>query len=373
MKVLITGGHITPAISLIEKLLSHHHQPHLISSHYISEVGKTLSVDQSIAQNYDIPYHQIAPCKYHRHKSIFSLIFTLPKCFKGIVKSKRIISKTKPDIIVSFGGYLSLPVCIAGFLSKVPIVIHEQTTTAGLANRLVSKMATKVAISYKSSSPFFPSSKTILTGNLIRKEFIKKSIKTPSWHDPTIKLPVIYITGGNQGSMAINQTIFSSLDKLNANHIVVHQIGRSQKYNYKNLASKAKQKLPSDSKNRYIFKPWFSAAEVAWLMKNSLLVVSRSGANTISEIIATKAVSLLIPLPTAAYDEQMANAQLIKDHHGGLVLNQDQLDPKILLTNITTLKKDLSDYKKGMTKLNSITKKDGTSSFYKLIGESVKS
>ena len=173
MKLIIVGGHLSPALAVIEALQKDVNVL-FIGRKYVFEGSKTLSLEFRTITKRKIPFVSISTGRWQRKFTRF----TIPSLLKfpfGILQSFLILKKFKPDVVLSFGGYLSLPVGIAAFILRIPIVIHEQTLEAGIANKVLSIFAKTVCISWETSRKYFPKSKVILTGNPMRKFEIRNS------------------------------------------------------------------------------------------------------------------------------------------------------------------------------------------------------
>src|SRR5581483_2708185 len=153
--------------------------------------------------------------------------------------------------VIGFGGYLQIPVCLAAFLRHIPVIIHEQTLKAGLANKIVAKFASKICISWEESLPYFPRTKTILTGNPLRQEFFtslrhqKEKPEYPLAGESHKSLPTLYITGGSAGAHAINLLVEETLEKLLEKFLITHQTGDAKQYNDFARLEKKKDSLPA--------------------------------------------------------------------------------------------------------------------------------
>ena len=295
IKIIITGSHLTPAEALIEQLPKNW-QVYKLSS--------------------------TAAPKFRRYDWWGSLWsgWRLP----GLIwQFKNQLQLIKPAVVVSFGGYASVPVVIAAKLLDLPIIIHEQTFRAGLASKITGRLATVVAISWKSSRRYFPSRKTVLTGNPLRRAIlgVKRSVK-----------PVIYICGGHQGSQIINQTVESIMERLLTKFTVYHQYGQ----------------LPRPAARRhYIVKPYFKVRELARIYSQAELIISRAGINTVTELGFLKLPAVLIPLPFTQKKEQDINARYLEKLGLAVVLSQNHLTPAALLTAIAKVK-NLSRKRRGL-------------------------
>ena len=312
--LILTGTHLTPAVALNNKLKG--------SGYKLAYIGKKSS-------KITIPIISLKAPKLHRHNlfSSVSLPFKFPVSF---FKALFILASQKPNLVISFGGFIALPVCLASRLLKIPIVIHDQTFAAGLVNKLTAKLATKIAISWPESFSYFPRNKTFLTGNPIRSEIlnIKKTSKKSQ------KSKILYITGGNQGSRIINQTINQILPQLLLKYQVIHQFGLNQKKSAWQSQLKIKNSLPKNLQKQYRLEKWFNAHQQAVNLTKADLVISRSGANTITELGFLSKPAILIPLPFSQKNELLINAQFLTSLGLALILPQSKLSSKNLLVLI---------------------------------------
>lgn len=327
--IIITGGHLTPALATIHQLKKH--------SLDIVFVGRThtgpltsAARESQFARDLGLSFEELDPPKLHR-KPLFLNLGQLPKLTSSLFKAHSIITTHQPKLILSFGGYLALPLALAAYLKHIPVLTHEQTTVMGLTNRLISRFSS-VAISWPQTR--FSPSKAILTGNPIRPEFLK-SPKKPDWYQNPHQLPLLFVTGGNQGAHAINQQIFTDLARLTSTYYLVHQTGNSNSKADFKLSQKLHRQLSIKSQKNYHSQPWFSASEISWLFKHANLVISRSGANTITELLLTNSQSLLVPLPIAGANEQLHNAQLLEKLGLATILPQGKLNQLLPSINST--------------------------------------
>lgn len=337
-KILITGGHLTPALAVIEELKSR-------GSNNIVWVGrkKTMRKDENNSAEYElmkkknIPFYDLKTGKIVRFDSLKTFFLFLVNSLKilfGFVHSLFILLKIKPDIIISFGGYISVPIVITGKLLSIKAVTHEQTVVTGLANKLVARFADKIFISWEKSKDFFPKEKTVFTGNPVRKNiFIKK---TNVFH-LNKSLQTIYVTGGNQGSHIINKTLLSIIEDLLKKFNVIHQTGSYSKTKDFKKARKRSKKLKGTTNGVYLAKTHIYGKEIGEVFSKADILISRSGANIVSEILALDKKAILIPIPWSLKNEQMKNATMAANNKGVIILEEKVLNPKNLLRLIEKL------------------------------------
>ena len=329
MKILITGGHFTPAIALIEELKKDYKLV-FVGRKYSQEKG-FLSLEYQEITKLGIPFHNLETGRSNHN--FFKLI-------TGLYQAEKILSQEVPDLIISFGGYLGFPICLGALLKTTPVYIHEQTTNPGQANRLTSQFAKKIFVSFPQAAKFFPQSKTIISGNPLRPD-VFKIIKQPF----VLKRdrPVIYITGGSLGAHSINLLIEKILPELKKRYYIIHQTGNVQEFqDFKRL---------SQYKDNYYFPvEHFSSDEIGAVFAMSNLIISRSGANTYFELIALGKPAILIPLPWSAKNEQQQQAELLQKAGRGEIFNQKN-PPEKLLTLINQTIDNVQQYKNNINKL----------------------
>ncbi len=333
MKIVVIGGHFTPALAVIDELKDH--QILYIGRKYALEGDKALSLEYQTITSKNIPFVSITTGRLQRKFTIY----TIPSLLKlpiGFFQSLFILKKEKPDVILGFGGYVSLPIILMAAILRIPIVIHEQTLGSGISNKIASFFAKKICISWESSKRFFPQDKTVLTGNPIRKEIIESLSNSET---KSVK-PLIYITGGSLGSHRLNLFVEGSINKLLEQFDVIHQTGDAEEF--KDFERLEQLKKNKDLKN-YIVKKFLTSEEVADVLKASSLVISRSGMNTISELYFLGKPCFLIPLPQGS--EQKQNAIFMKNLGIAEVGFQDKLNPTIFFETIKFMIKNLDKYK----------------------------
>jgi len=351
MKILITGGHYTPALAVIEELKGH--EIVFVGRKYSIESDSTESPEYKEVKARGIRFIPLNTGKINRFFSLGSILDVL-RIFKGLKQAQRIIKNENPDTVLCFGSYLAVPIAIQAWLNKIPVYTHEQTISPGLSNRFISIIAKKVFVSFDKSRRYFPNSKVILTGNPIRKSVVnyyadKSNIYT--------KRKVIFITGGSLGSHSINALIKIILKKLLERYFIIHQTGSVKEFtDYDNLIS-FKKKLPNNLKHNYLLREHFNEAQIGEIYTKADLLVSRAGANTIFEIIALQKPAILIPLPWSANKEQQKQAKFLNASGICEIFYQGQ-NPLKLITIIENVINNLSTYKNNFKKINYLHKKN---------------
>jgi UDP-N-acetylglucosamine--N-acetylmuramyl-(pentapeptide) pyrophosphoryl-undecaprenol N-acetylglucosamine transferase len=241
-----------------------------------------------------------------------------------------------PDVIFSKGGYGSIAAVMAGWIYRIPIVIHDSDSVPGFANRLMAKLATLVAVSFEEAANYLPREKTYFTGEAIRESFFTPAdlSKDRAFLGLTGGKPVVLVLGGSQGAKKINDIILDILPDLLGMAEVIHQTGDK---NYDGVFRESKaalQGLPAELLSLYhpvnfLMEPEFVAA-----MHSADLVISRPGAGSIFEIAASGKASILIPITNSSGNHQRRNAYNFAASGRAEVIEETNLTPKLLLSMI---------------------------------------
>lgn len=334
MKVLITGTHFTPAQAVIEVLQKDYQDVEIvyIGRKYTREGDNSPSLESQEIPKLGVKFISITAGRLQRSFTIY----TIPSLLKipiGFLQSFYYLLKEQPDVILSFGGYVAVPVVVSGWLLSIPIIIHEQTLVTGLANTISSHFANKIAVSFNHEYSF-PKEKVIVTGNPIRKEIIQPDNKNSNVYKFVTldrSLPLVLITGGNQGSHVINQAVYEILDELTEVAFIIHQTGNSAFKDFEKLLEKRNS---LKHKARYLVTKWLNVGEMGIVLASITLAVSRAGANTLSELAYFGVPALVIPIPYLYKNEQMVSAKFFEKLGLVTLLPQEELNSKNLLDNI---------------------------------------
>ncbi|MGB9707163.1 MAG: UDP-N-acetylglucosamine--N-acetylmuramyl-(pentapeptide) pyrophosphoryl-undecaprenol N-acetylglucosamine transferase [Microgenomates group bacterium] len=341
MKILITGGHLAPALAFIEEYLKNNPKEEIIfvGRKYINNFERVISLEYKEIANKGIKFIDLATGRLTRvinWRSIINFLY-IPL---GFFNAYKIINEEKPDFILSFGGYIALPLSIVGFFKKIPVFTHEQTIKPGLASRIIGLFAKKIFVSFPESIEYFDKKKTVVIGNPI-KEAVLKVIKKP--FDIKKDRPVIYVTGGSLGSHSINVHIGKILEDLLKKYIVIHQTGETKQYQDYDKLKKIKAK-------NYFLRKHFYSDEIGYIYQTCDLVIARAGANTFFELLYLKKPTIFIPLPWSANKEQLFHAQIFKKYGIGEIFNQNDKSYNLKLL-IDKMIGNIENYKKNFYRL----------------------
>ncbi len=319
-KLLITGGHPTPALAVIDEILAHH--PGI----RVTFVGRRNVNTRERANS--LEYQEVIARKIQfTHTSTMRGKRGVIELPYRTLQSIELLQTEKPDAVLSFGGYIGVPICIAAYLLKIPVFLHEQTMRPGTANIRLAKIASKVMISFPQTQKYFDKKKTVVTGNPIRQQMFHVSSTAKFAY---LLKPIILVQGGNLGSHSVNIHIFSILPKLVEKYSVIHQVGNVKEFGDWENAQETHLSLPNELKNRYFPIQHLSTQEMAEAYAQAEIVISRSGASTITELIALRKPAVLIPLPWSAHGEQLAQAKLLAEAGVAEIFDQEKSSKELL-------------------------------------------
>ncbi|WWU63864.1 undecaprenyldiphospho-muramoylpentapeptide beta-N-acetylglucosaminyltransferase [Clostridium baratii] len=351
-KIIMTGGgtagHVTPNLALVPSLQEEGFE--------IKYIGSKDGIEKEIITSNNIPYYGISSGKLRRYFDIKN--FTDPfKVIKGIHEARKILSKEKPDVIFSKGGFVTVPVVIAASMKKIPVIAHESDITPGLANKLASPFCDKLCVTFRESLQFVKNNKGVLTGSPIRKEILSGS-KAKGKEICGFKndKDIILIMGGSLGSKVINDNIRKNIDNILKDNNIIHICGKGN-------IDESLKKLDGYKQFEYV------SDELKHLMQSADYIISRAGANSIFEFLALKKPTLLIPLSkNASRGDQILNANSFKKEGFSLVMQEEELQEKGILEGIKMLKESKQDLVKNMneSKLN-----DGVKEIINVIKSSI--
>ncbi len=352
MKILFTGGgtggHFYPIIAVIEALQVLIEEERLVGIQFIFMSDSPYDNDVLLKQ--DVRFEQVKTGKMRRYISPLYIIDFF-KTLTGLWKAFWIIYREFPDVIFGKGGYASFPALFAARILKIPVMIHESDMVPGKVNGWATKFASRIAISFPESMKYFPPQKTALTGNPIRKEVLGS---TPEEAKEFFRLepdiPIVLILGGSQGSRNINDNVLDIAPELVKSFQIIHQYGKNNEEEVKNRLSVALEKSPL--KSRYHAFAYLDDIALRNASSIADIVVSRAGASSIFEIAAWNIPSIIIPLSSSAQEHQRENAYSYARSGAAEVIEEANLTPHILMSEINQLLGD----KKRMTAMKEAAK-----------------
>lgn len=324
-----TGGHIFPALAVANKLKKMHED---IQIKFVGAEGK-MEMEKVPAAGY--PITGLPVMGFPRKPSLKIFVF-FKKLWKAMRRAKRIVREFEPDVAAGFGGFASGPVLRVAAKRKIPYLLQEQNSYAGITNKLLAKKAGRICVAYENMDRFFPAEKILITGNPIRSSLLKnKQDKDPTCDnfgfDKNKK--VVFVTGGSLGARSLNEAVYANLEYFKKNNVqLLWQCGSLY---FKEFTSRIGFQV-SDFLHLTKF---VENMEVAYDCAD--VVLARAGAGTISELCAVGIPSVFIPSPNVAEDHQTHNARALSDK-GAAILLSDK-DAKQNLSDV--LDKVLNDEK----------------------------
>jgi len=341
MKILITGGHLTPALAVIHNLPKDVQVVYVGRKHAL-EGDIALSLEYQTILKKHISFIEFHPGRLQRRFIRHSVTSAL-RVPSGIFGAFKILRKEKPDVVLSFGGYVALPFALISKLLKIPLVTHEQTFGAGVTNKIIARFASFVCISWKTSEKYFPIKKTILTGNpVILNQPSEKFFNLLKTFDK--KYPLLVITGGSLGSHTINVIVEQALSQLLKKYSIYHQTGDAQEFKDYERLDNLRLTMSEDLKKRYKVTKFIQPEDITAAYTKADLVISRSGANTVQLLLLLNKPSLLIPLLVGQKNEQKTNADFLVHCGLGEEISQNLLTPEAFITKIEKMLQNFSSY-----------------------------
>ncbi len=331
-RIILTGGgtagHVTPNIALIPKLKE--------LGYDIQYIGSYTGIEKELIEPFGIPYHGISSGKLRRYFSLQN--FTDPfRVIKGLGEAKNLIRDLKPDVIFSKGGFVSVPVVLAGKKCKVPVIIHESDMTPGLANKIAIPSATKICCNFPETLAHLPKEKAVLTGSPIRQELLSgNKIAAMDLCGFSADKPVILVIGGSLGAVAVNNAVRSALPELLESFQIVHLCGKG--------------KIDETLSNTKGYKQFeYIKNELRDIFALADIVISRAGANAICELLALRKPNILIPLSAnASRGDQILNARSFECQGFSIVLEEEEVTKDTLLHAVDRLYTDRNTYMEAM-------------------------
>lgn len=307
-----SGGPVAPLLAVAEEIAIFNPRAKFLL------VGSNLEPEKIMAAQAKIPFRAIVAGKWRRYFS-FANFLTPFQVSAGFIQSLRILKRFRPDCVFGAGSFVQVPLVFAARLLNIPVVLHQQDVSPGLANTLCQFAASRITVTFEESLTDFVQSaglfykkkqdKVILTGNPCRLS-IKNADKSSALEYFGLKnnLPVLYAVGGGTGSQFINNLIIEALPALSKVAQIIHSIGPG--------------KLKINHSRYFNYRPYEFVKEAGLAYAAADFVLCRAGLSTITELSTLKKVAVVIPLPNS---HQEINAKLLMRHQAAIVLTQDKI------------------------------------------------
>ena len=356
MKVIITaggtGGHIYPAISIIDKIKK------MDKSCEILYIGTTNRMEKDIIPNMNIDYEGIKINGLS--KNPITCLKCLTSTLKGIDKCSKIMKSFKPDVVVGVGGYVTVPVVLAAHKLNIPIILHEQNSVPGKANKFLSKYANVVCVSIKDTLKYFKNG--VFTGNPRSEVVLNSKIGDKSKYNLNNNKKLVLITTGSLGASSINDKIVENKELfMKKNYEILFVTGNSS---YDEINSK----IGKSSNIKVV--PYIK--DMPEVLKFTDIIISRAGATTISEILSLGLVSILIPSPYVANNHQYYNALDLANMKVSELIEEKDLNSNIIKVMVNELVYNDELYNEFKNNLEKLNIKESSSIIYDEIKEILK-
>ncbi len=297
-----TGGHIFPALAVSKEAENEW------NIHW-------LGVDQRLDTTFIPKKYNLKTLSIKTPKKNIFLFYQYIEILMSTFQIMRILKEKKINLVFTTGGYISAPTIVASKLLKIPVIIHESNLIPGMVTKYFGFLCNYVFLGFQQTNSYLKNCKTIFTGTPLREQFYRSNV-LPEWA-PKGEGPLLVVMGGSQGAKGINQILFESFDFLMKKRFrIIHIIGE---FNQESSFLK--------NSNNYVQKKF--THEIAALIQNCDLVISRSGAGTINELIETQKPSILIPYPYSKNNHQEKNAMILAENGGSVLMNQNKISKEV--------------------------------------------
>lgn len=363
MKILVsgggTGGHIYPAVSLVKHIKKINPEAEFLY------IGTEKGLESKIVPENKIPFETIEIQGFRRSLSLDNLK-TVYLFLKSVRASKKIISEFQPDIVIGTGGYVCGAVVYAASKLKIPTIIHEQNSVAGVTNKFLSRYVDKIGICFQDAEQDFPKEKVVLVGNPRGQEVVmteKSAVLVDYGLDPNV--PTVLIFGGSRGAQKINNAVLASLMLFSEREYqVLYASGNIYYEEVQTFIAENQLNLSNVKIVPYI-------EQMERVLANVDLVVGRAGATSLAEITALGLPSILIPSPNVTNDHQTKNAQSLVKRSAAILIPDSELEGLRLVKEVDSVMEDSEK----RNQMGIATKKEGipdaTDRLYRLVNKMI--
>lgn len=345
MKIVLTGGgtggHFYPLIAVAQEIntIADSEKIAHLEMYYFSDTP----YDKEALFENRIRFVEIPAGKLRIYFSIQNF-FDVFKTLYGIMSAFWNLFKVFPDVVFAKGAYASFPTLFAARLLGIPVIIHESDSAPGRVTKWAGKFAKYIALSYQESADYFPKEKIALTGQPVRPELLHP-VSTGAYEFLQIErdIPVVFIIGGSLGAQIINEAILSALPDLVKKYQIIHQTGKA---NFEDVSLRAQFILENnDNKIRYKPFPFLNPLAIRMAAGVASIVITRAG-SMLFEIASWKVPAVVIPITESNDDHQRKNAYNYARVGGGIVIEEKNLTPHIIVHEIDRIIENREIYRK---------------------------
>jgi len=352
-----TGGSVSPLLAIFDELKD--------GNYKFCWVGTKNGIEKEMVEKEKINFYAISSGKFRRYFSWRNFIDPF-LIIKGFFESISIIKKCRPDLVLSAGGFVSVPIVWASWLYRIPVIIHQQDARPGLANKLMCRCAKVITTVFEKSLDDF-CKKPIWIGNPIRREIVdiyKDKTYEKSLQNFNLKedKPVLFILGGGTGSVFINMLVVKALQELTKDFQIIHITGKD-----KNLKAPLEWKYDLHSEDYHKFE-FLNTSQMADAYNVSDIVVSRCGMGVLTELSFLKKTAILIPMLKTHQED---NAMIFNENEAAVVLSQKYLDSKKFIKNVQDLFADKQKNEKFQQNIEKVIKQNASKQMVKIIEETL--
>ncbi|MFP4301118.1 MAG: undecaprenyldiphospho-muramoylpentapeptide beta-N-acetylglucosaminyltransferase [Spirochaetaceae bacterium] len=334
-----TGGHVFPALAIIEELRSRGYDRFLW-------IGSTKGVEREIVEAAGIPYRAVPAGKLRRYPSLRN-VADLFKVVGGFFAARRLLAKERPALLFSKGGFVSVPPVAAARSLGIPVISHESDLDPGLATRLNARSSRLVLTGYAETAEAMEArgARALAVGNPVRRAVREGSRENASrWLDADLDRPLLLVVGGSLGARQLNEIVSAQLERLTEAFTVVHQRGEHP--------------APRQDSRRYVSRPFFGA-EYGDILARADLLLCRGGAGTLWEAAVTRTPAVVIPLSArASRGDQIRNASYFAEAGGVVAVSEEDPGAEAVVDALLGLWADRGRYEAAVEALRTLAGAD---------------
>jgi UDP-N-acetylglucosamine--N-acetylmuramyl-(pentapeptide) pyrophosphoryl-undecaprenol N-acetylglucosamine transferase len=313
-----TGGHIFPALSIANEIKKRDRGASIL---FVGAHGR-MEMEKVPAEGYPIIG---LPVEGWQRKPGLRNFIVLYKLIISLLKAAKILRSFRPDVAIGVGGYASGPLLRMAALRKIPALIQEQNSYAGVTNRLLARKASKICVAYSGMERYFPADKIVLTGNPVREELFNTAAtrqQACAYFNLPEDQPVLLVLGGSLGARTINHALLNRIDELEqGNLVVLWQTGRL-------YFDSIRTGLDPRNLKHIRYFDFIQRMDLAYRVAD--VIISRAGATTISELCLLGKPAILVPSPNVAEDHQTKNAMTLVRNQAALMVSDREAPDKLV-------------------------------------------
>jgi UDP-N-acetylglucosamine--N-acetylmuramyl-(pentapeptide) pyrophosphoryl-undecaprenol N-acetylglucosamine transferase len=316
-----TGGHIYPALSVARCL----------AGDELLYVGTADGPEATIVPQAGVPFRTVPSRKLSRRPTPGTLVAAAVSAW-GVLKGAGLLRSWRPDAVLGTGGYASAGVMFAAGLLRIPTIVHEANVVPGRVNRLLSRLCTRVAVTYESSTGYFPPEKTVVTGMPVREDLLQGDPSgAREQYGLDAERPVLLVSGGSGGAQTLNRAVLAALPELADLGVqVVHQTGKTHH----------EEVLREAGAPPEFYHPVAYVEDMPALLRTATLILCRGGSSTLAEVTAVGLPAVVVPYPYAVADHQTGNARALVEGGAAVMVKDAELDGARLVREVRAILTD---------------------------------